>query len=173
MKNTLLYSLSIFFLVACGSAQKESNENESSALQEGDAKAETVLTGNYGEKIDETGAISTTEMLALLEDADSISLKVQTKILSTCAMKGCWMNVALSDEDQMRVTFKDYGFFVPKSGVEDKNTIVEGYVKKVTTDVETLRHFAEDAGKSPEEIESITEPKREITFVASGVIIQN
>jgi hypothetical protein len=38
-----------------------------------------------------------------------------------------------------------------------------------TTTVEELKHFAEDDGKSKEEIEKITEPKIEMVFEASGV----
>jgi hypothetical protein len=38
--------------------------------------------------------------------------------------------------------------------------------------VETLRHYAEDEGKSKEEIAAITEPVTEYTFEAVGVIIR-
>ncbi|MEL6969642.1 MAG: DUF4920 domain-containing protein, partial [Bacteroidota bacterium] len=40
-----------------------------------------------------------------------------------------------------------------------------------TTSVDDLRHYAEDAGKSEEEIAAITEPKRELAFLADGVIL--
>jgi len=37
--------------------------------------------------------------------------------------------------------------------------------------VATLRHYAEDAGKSKEEIEKITEPETNLMFLADGVLI--
>jgi hypothetical protein len=40
------------------------------------------------------------------------------------------------------------------------------------TDVKTLQHYAEDQGKSKEEVEAITSPKKEITFEASGALIK-
>jgi hypothetical protein len=43
---------------------------------------------------------------------------------------------------------------------------------KEMVSVEDLRHLAEDAGKSEAEIEAITHPREELTFVAEGVIIQ-
>lgn len=43
---------------------------------------------------------------------------------------------------------------------------------KSQTSVEELRHYAEDAGKSKEEIESITEPRIEYTFMADGVYLK-
>ena len=35
-----------------------------------------------------------------------------------------------------------------------------------------LRHYAEDAGKTEEEIMTITEPEYVLSFTANGVIIQ-
>ena len=62
-------------------------------------------------------------------------------------------------------------FFVPKEGMGGNQAIIEGVVKRTITDVETQKHYAEDAGKSVEEIAGITAPKEELTFEASGVII--
>ena len=39
------------------------------------------------------------------------------------------------------------------------------------TSLDELRHYAEDAGKSAEEIAAITEPKKELRFLASGVLL--
>ncbi|MEM6360844.1 MAG: DUF4920 domain-containing protein [Bacteroidota bacterium] len=170
MKRIDLKILAFFFLVACSPKSKENT----SEVTEKEVPVEEVvqLTGNFGDEITEDGVLSPVDLLAKLEGLDSVNLKVESEILATCAMKGCWMNVALNDDEHMRVTFKDYGFFVPKEGVEGKKVIFEGYAKKIATDVETLRHFAKDAGKSQEEIDAITEPKDEITFIASGVIIK-
>ncbi len=71
----------------------------------------------------------------------------------------------------MRVTFKDYGFFVPKD-IAGKTVVVEGVAQKKTTPVSELRHYAEDAGKSKAEIAQITDPKNELAFVADGVIVK-
>ncbi|MBL6444744.1 DUF4920 domain-containing protein [Fulvivirga sp. 29W222] len=161
-------------MAACSGNQNQQNEQEQPQPQEEVAVAEElVVAGNYGEEIHEEGAISAEELLTKMEGVDSMQVKVTSEILATCKMKGCWMNVEVPGEDKMRVTFKDYGFFVPKEGAEGKTVVMEGYAKKVTTDVETLKHFAKDAGKSAEEIAAITEPKDEITFVASGVIIKD
>lgn len=124
----------------------------------------------YGEKIDKTGAI---EIQKAIDQNKDSTLKLKGEILTTCANKGCWMTMKVNDDQEIRVTFKDYGFFVPTEGVEGKTAIVQGELKKEVTDVETLKHFAEDAGKTEEEIAMITEPKEEYSFVASGVIIEN
>lgn len=171
MKKLNLKFLVLLLAVACSPQKQETADTTTEVAEE--PAAEVKLTGNFGGEISGENAVTTTQLLAELEESDSVAIKVKSEILKTCAMKGCWMNLALTDEEQMRVTFKDYGFFVPKEGVEGKTAIIEGYAQKVTTDVETLRHFAKDEGKSQQEIDAITEPKNEITFVASGVIIQD
>lgn len=75
--------------------------------------------------------------------------------------------------DTILVRFKDYGFFVPKNGLEKKETIIEGFPKQDTISVKMLKHYAEDAGKTKEEIDNITSPKYKISFIADGVIIKD
>jgi hypothetical protein len=81
------------------------------------------------------------------------------------------MKVKTTDGQTMRVSFKDYGFFVPKD-IAGKTVVIDGEAKMKTTSVAELQHYAEDAGKSKAEIAKITEPKHELTFVADGVIVK-
>ena len=101
----------------------------------------------------------------------SSKIKLGGEILSTCPMKGCWMKISV-EKDTMLVRFKDYGFFVPKNGVEGKTTDINGNISVDTLSVAKLQHYAQDAGKSKEEIDLITEPKITISFLADGVLIK-
>ena len=101
----------------------------------------------------------------------SSKLKIEGEILSSCPMKGCWMKISV-ENDTVLVRFKDYGFFVPKNGIEGKRTIINGNISVDTLSVAQLQHYAEDAGKSKEEIDLITEPKITISFLADGVLIK-
>ena len=98
-------------------------------------------------------------------------IKVKGEIISTCPMKGCWMNLLVSN-DTVLVRFKDYGFFVPKQGLEGSSAIVNGFLSVDTLSVAQLRHYAEDAGKKNEEIMKIKKPKITLSFLADGVAIQ-
>ncbi len=82
------------------------------------------------------------------------------------------MDVKMSDGTPMKVRFRDYGFFVPKQGLEGKQVVMQGRAKKDVTSVAMLQHYAEDAGKSKEEIATITEPEMSWTFEADGVLIK-
>ncbi|RFS16781.1 DUF4920 domain-containing protein [Emticicia sp. C21] len=124
----------------------------------------------FGEKINADGAVAATELSKKAKETPAFDSKVSGVVESVCQVKGCWMKVKLEDGQTMRVTFKDYGFFVPKD-IAGKTVVFEGNAKTKTTSVDELRHYAEDGGKSKEEIAKITEPKTELTFVANGVLV--
>jgi hypothetical protein len=130
-----------------------------------------VIANTYGEAIVTDGALSMASLKDQVADKDSIVLTLKGTIEKTCAKKGCWMTVQDENGVATRVTFKDYGFFVPTEGADGKEVVFSGVAKRKVTDVATLRHFAEDDGKTEAEINAITEPKEEIEFVASGVVI--
>lgn len=125
----------------------------------------------FGEKITESGAIEATKLSEKMKDKKTMEAKVTGTIVEVCKKKGCWMTVDIGNNQKMRVTFKDYAFFVPKDANGQK-VVIEGVAQKEVTDVATLKHYAEDAGKSKEEIEKINKPKEELTFEAKGVIIK-
>ena len=127
-------------------------------------------TGSYGEELTDAKAIKATNLEKTMDGKEAMKMKLKGEIAEVCQMKGCWMTVATGDGQTIRVTFKDYGFFVPKDAA-GKKTVIEGEAKMETVDVATLKHYAEDAGKSAEEIAAITEPETKLTFVASGVEI--
>ena len=82
------------------------------------------------------------------------------------------MSVQMPDGEDMTMTFKDYGFFVPTTGAQGRNFIAEGVCYFDTLSVDWLRHLADDAGKSEEEQMAITEPRFALAFEAIGVMIQ-
>ena len=125
----------------------------------------------HGEAITENGAIPASELAAKLESKEEMSAKVTGVVESVCKAAGCWMKVKTTDGQTMRVTFKDYGFFVPKD-IAGKTVVFEGVAKVKTTSVAMLKHYAEDGGKSKEEIAKITQPEKAIGFVATGVMVK-
>jgi hypothetical protein len=124
----------------------------------------------YGQSFDIVGINNyKAEKESLLNNPQN-DTKLEGQILSTCPMKGCWMKMSV-ERDTILVRFKDYGFFVPKSGAEGKSAIVNGKLSVDTLSVAQLRHYAEDAGKSKQEVSKIINPKITISFLADGVVI--
>ena len=124
----------------------------------------------FGEKF------TATETKDFIDDKDLINLQgniqIKGEIKSTCKMKGCWMELDVA-EKTIFVRFKDYRFFVPKEGAEGKLAVVNGKLSIDTLSVAQLKHYAEDAGKSKEEISLIDKEEITMSFLAEGVIIMN
>jgi membrane-bound lytic murein transglycosylase len=76
----------------------------------------------------------------------------------------------LQKDDGSTVMIKvvDHEFAMPLD-IVGKTIIAEGEATKKETSVKQLKHYAEDAGKSKEEIEKITEPKKEVLMMIKGV----
>ncbi|MEN8966698.1 MAG: DUF4920 domain-containing protein [Polaribacter sp.] len=168
MKNVIQFCVVLLLAItACKS--KKTNESEIKNVE--------VVAENYnsfGDKISDDAVMTSDEMLAKFQNmnvGDTISAKFASTINEVCSKKGCWMKLPLDKETETMVRFKDYGFFMPLDAAE-KEVIVAGkaYVKE--TSVDELRHYAEDAGKTQEEIALITEPKKEFAFEANGVLMK-
>ncbi|MEM7375079.1 MAG: DUF4920 domain-containing protein [Bacteroidota bacterium] len=127
----------------------------------------------HGQRINEEGAVAISDIDGLLEDiGEEAQVKLSGTIEAACKVKGCWMTMALPNGEEMRVKFKDYGFFVPTDAA-GKTAVMEGKLSVETLSVEEARHLAEDAGMSKEEAEkAITEPKKELSLEATGVIVK-
>lgn len=124
---------------------------------------------SFGKKINDKGAVSVSALEGKKEFKGEV-VKVEGEVESVCQMKGCWMRIKKSDGTTMMVKFKDYDFFVPKD-IAGKKVIFEGVPSVKTLSVAEQRHYAEDAKKSKEEIEKITEDKVDLTFLAEGVLV--
>ena len=127
-----------------------------------------------GEVVVKKSVMTYDELLTKLETAEKLdNVQVEGTVKAVCQVKGCWMTVVSDDatKQTMMVKFKDYGFFMPLD-CSGKTVIMQGNVYTETTSVDELRHYAEDAGKSKEEIAKITEPKSELKFMADGVVLK-
>ena len=124
---------------------------------------------SFGKSIKPKGALSMSSIDTKTEFKGE-KVKVEGVVESVCQAKGCWMQVKKSDGTTMMVKFKDYDFFVPKD-IAGKKVIFEGIPSVKTTSVAEQKHYAEDAKKSKEEIDKITQPKTELSFIAEGVLV--
>lgn len=133
--------------------------------------ANSLQAQSFGESITEDGAISVEEMIKVSEGKKKYPCKVTGTVVSVCQKKGCWMELLRPDGGTIRVTFKDYEFFMPKD-ISGRTVVMEGFSWFRETSVAMLRHYAEDAGKSADEINKIDKPKKELAYEAKGVIVK-
>lgn len=166
MKNKLLVLGFGFLLLACNNGPKRI---EATLAQEPTSDYTSI-----GEAITADAAKSTTEMAEIynaMSKGDTLNTKMMGTVGAVCQNKGCWMKINLEDGEQIMVKFKDYGFFVPKD-IAGQEVVLDGKAFIDEVSIEELRHYAEDGGKSIEEIAAITEPKTTLSFEASGVLLK-
>lgn len=155
----------VFMVVGCNTAQKKDT-----TIEETKEIASNYLS--FGDKINDVAVLSKSEIqerYKSLKAGDTVAVKFKSEVKSVCQSKGCWMRMDVGEEEAM-VKFKDYGFFMPKN-IAGQEVIVEGVAFVEEVSVDEQRHYAEDAGKTAEEIAAITTPKRTLSFISSGVLI--
>ncbi len=164
MRNYLTLLLMGLLLFSCKNEAKK--EAEAEAEQE-------VAYATFGKEIVSDDAVEASSMAKHYKSmrvGDSVNSKMVGTVKEVCQAKGCWMKVDLEDGNQVMVKFKDYGFFMPKN-IAGEEVIINGKAFVSEVPVEELRHYAEDAGKSAEEIAAITESEKTYSFEADGVLL--
>ena len=123
----------------------------------------------YGAPVTAEGSIDVSQLEKNIKN-NLFQGKITGTVVEVCQEKGCWMKLDNGSGEKLMVKFKDYGFFMPKD-IKGKKVVLEGEAKVNRVSVKQLQHYAKDAGKSEEEIKAITKPKREIQFIADGVLV--
>ena len=165
MNSITLAIICILMLNSCKNKSQDAVVNP--------VKVEKIEYASFGKEIIADDAVSASSMAAhykIMKAGDSINSKIIAEVHEVCQAKGCWMRLNLDDENEVMVKFKDYGFFVPKD-ITGKKVIINGQAFVEEVSIDEQRHYAEDAGKSAEEIASITVPKRTYSFEADGVLV--
>lgn len=94
------------------------------------------------------------------------TVTVEGTVRKVCQAKGCWMELASENGPGARVTFENYGFFVPMDSAGARAT-VEGRLEVKTMSPEHVHHMESEgasvAGKGDDG------SAREVRIVATGV----
>ncbi|WP_313266265.1 DUF4920 domain-containing protein [Sphingobacterium sp.] len=124
----------------------------------------------YGKEIAASNAISVSKLEKELSKKNAFNGRIEGKVVEVCKKKGCFMTLQRDGEEPITVRFKDYGFFMP-ADIIGKTVVVEGIAKKKEVSVASLQHAAKDLGKSQTEIDQFTQPKKDISIIADGVLV--
>jgi hypothetical protein len=120
---------------------------------------------SFGAEISEANAVGI-DNLNGLNESDTVKMKLKGVVSEVCQAKGCWMTLETTAGVPLRVTFKDYGFFVPKD-ISGKEVIVEGMVSKSVLSEKMAKHYADDAGEEYDPSKEYLE----FGLVAEGVLV--
>ncbi|MFT5777186.1 MAG: hypothetical protein ACI837_000117 [Crocinitomicaceae bacterium] len=162
MKYYILIISGAILLASCAS------EKEAGGINKMDVK----LGKSYGPiSVNIDNAVEVDGLKIGSTTGDTSEFTFQGTITEVCAKAGCWVSVDKGDGETFMVRFKDH-FTIPPDTKPGTVAYFHGVAFNDSVPVDLLQHFAEDAGKSPEEIAEITEPKFELGFTADGIVLK-
>lgn len=161
MRNILVAVVSIFMVTSVTLAQEKDN----------DVNPEPVETGEnyavYGSEFPDDAQFFAPGYLVRNADIfEGDEVETQGKIKQVCQKKGCFFILPAGDQN-IRVTFKDYDFFIPKNSAGKKVQLVGEFQTNELSE-EKAKHYAKDAGEDSDEVKG---PQQEYGIVATSVKI--
>lgn len=134
------------------------------------ALADDKARKHFGAPFTDAKVVALEKAMSDVEKYASKPIKLEGEIKDVCQAKGCWL-VITDGERAMRVSFKDYGFFVPKDAT-GKKVILEGMIEKKTITEMHAQHIAQES-KEKTDPSTIKGPQQIITMVVTGVEIRD
>ena len=99
----------------------------------------------------------------LTKPEDGKTVLVEGVVRRACSQMGCWMELAPAEGGAgVRVTFKDYGFFVPTDSAGARAR-VQGRIQVAQLSVAQAEHLRSEGGSTA------AGARQEVRLVASGV----
>ena len=110
--------------------------------------------------------VALTTVMASPNDYTKESVVVDGYVEKACTRAGCWMQLTPEEgKPGVRVTFKDYGFFIPKTAAGMKAR-AEGVAVVKVLSKEDADHLEGEGAKL---VRNADGTANEVSFVASGV----
>lgn len=133
------------------------------------ASASSASIKAFGAPISPGPELALSEVLSSPERFRDRAVTVEGQVRAACTRRGCWMELAQSSDPKLpgcRVTFKDYGFFVPtdSAGAHAK---VQGTLGVNTLPAERVAHLESEGGQFPHK--NADGSVDELRLVATGV----
>jgi hypothetical protein len=122
----------------------------------------------FGSPISPGTAVALSSVMEKPDAFQDQSLIVDAKVRRNCTRRGCWMEIAdgSADAPGCRVTFKDYGFFVPLDSAGSKAR-VQGTVQVRVVPGPEVEHLESEGAKFANK--QADGSAREVRMVATGV----
>jgi hypothetical protein len=153
--------------LACSKSPAPAPAAEAAAT--GSAESASSSAQKFGEGITQNVRQDLKQVLASPQAFAGKTVLVEGHVRKACSRKGCWMELAESADPKApgcRVTFKDYGFFVPTDSA-GSSALVQANVELSTIKARQVEHLEQEgatfAGKQADGT------AQEVRLVATGV----
>ncbi len=155
--------------------EEETEEAENAIAFDGVEKGEFKLYGHTD--INTEDAVDSEAMFASFEEEGAFEGKVNVEINEVCQMAGCWINIKKSDDETVKVFFRDH-FTIPIESSLGKEAVLYGNLVRDTMTVEFQKHLLDDSKANGEEVSeeeyaAITEDKITVSFDCESILVKN
>lgn len=160
-----LFACALLALVACNTSKEPA---PAPAAATPPAAAQPARK-TFGSPLGASPAASLVDVLKTPDKFADSSVTVEGEVRRACTRKGCWMELSEAQDPSApgcRVTFKDYGFFVPTDSAGSRAR-VEAKVESKTIKPELVAHLESEGAKFADKAPDGS--AREVRLVATGV----
>ena len=160
----LLLTMMFIPLVAAASGNDTSaSDSQDSVIRLSEPVSVTETHETYGSSMPSSEhALTLAELVGNSEQHIGTEVVVSTQIVKVCQKKGCFF-IARDGDAVARVTFKDYGFFIPTDS-DGKTVTLMGTFSHETVTQKQSEHIASDLGEPVVNLDPL-----QYTIVASSV----
>ena len=124
----------------------------------------------FGTKPDTTAIVTAPKLEAFMAQKTRITIAVKGKVLKVTKQKGGWFDLDAGNGKVIAVHFKTYNINIP-ADLKGRTVIAAGVAQKQFI-ADDLQHFAGDTVKGKKQHDVKTNPKRRLTFEATGLMVE-
>ena len=124
----------------------------------------------FGKKVDERQNMSATKLEAFMGKMTRISTTIFGKVIQVDTPKGGWFRMDAGKGRVISVHFTDYKVTIPKA-LKGRTVMVQGIAQKQFM-ADGMQHYTGDTIKSTKQHQVKVDPKRKLTFEASGLMVE-
>ncbi|MBT1449928.1 DUF4920 domain-containing protein [Glaciecola sp. XM2] len=154
------------FLVLCALTIAMLHPVNAETVRLSEPVAQDAQSETFGKVLDES--VPSVDLASVLSDPQSQlgkPFQMQTSINKVCQKKGCFF-IAQQDNYTVRVSFRDYGFFIPTDS-SGKTVLLAGELVEKEMTAEQAAHFASDINSESE----VLKAGKVYEIVADGIKI--
>ena len=117
----------------------------------------------YGKPFSPVNPIPLASLAQVAKEKIGKRVQIWGPVHQVCAKKGCWMTIADGSGASVRITFKDYSFFMPTQLAQGTVVVAKGLLTERTLSEAQIEHLKKEGAKGAKSLE--------LSLVAEGVRI--
>jgi hypothetical protein len=169
----LIALLTLLLSVACAKSSRDSKPSAAAAAPSASVTPDLSSPGprveRFGAAVSASAGEPVAQILRSPERYESKDVVVTGYVRRACSRKGCWMELAERADAKLpgcRVTFKDYGFFVPTDSAGSRAR-VQAALAVTNVPARSVEHLEQEGATFPSK--AADGSAREVRLVATGV----